>query len=105
MRVLKFIVDKQTIKPDPTCNFEGLVKGSSGYLKASFSFSPEWNSCKVAASFWKMDSEYPVLLQNNQCQIPAEALAGNFVGISVTGIKDNGNFVITSNKIIISQRG
>ncbi len=38
MRILKFIVNKQKIRPDPTCDFSGLIKGTSGYLKASFSF-------------------------------------------------------------------
>lgn len=105
MRILKFKVEGQKIYPDPNCDFSGLVKGTSGYLQAAFSFSPEWNGCKIAASFWRMDKEYPELLQNNQCEIPPEALTWDYFGVSVTGIKDNGKFVITSDKITISQRG
>lgn len=51
MRILKFKVENQKIYQDPSCDFTGLVKGTSGYLKAFFSFSPEWNGCKIAASF------------------------------------------------------
>lgn len=41
MRVLRFIVNNQRIYPDPKCDFSGLVKGTTGYLKALFIFSPE----------------------------------------------------------------
>lgn len=105
MRILKFKVENQKIYQDPSCDFTGLVKGTSGYLKAFFSFSPEWNGCKIAASFWRMDKEYPILVQNGQCEIPSKALAWDYFGGSVTGIKDNGKFIITSDKITIPQRG
>lgn len=105
MRILKFLVNGQKIECDPSCDFSGIVKGTSGYLKALFSFSPEWNGCKVAASFWRMEKEYPVLLKNGICEIPAEALTWNYFDVSVTGIKNDGNYVITSGKITIPQRG
>jgi hypothetical protein len=34
LRVLDFIVSGQTVKPDPLCDFDGIVAGSSGYLQA-----------------------------------------------------------------------
>ena len=105
MRILKFIVNKQKIRPDPNCDFSGLVKGTSGYLKASFSFSPEWTGCKVAASFWRMGHEYPVLVQNGQCEIPPEALTWDYFSVSLMGMKDNGNYILTTDKILVSQKG
>ena len=105
MRILKFIVNKQKIRPDPNCNFSGLVKGTSGYLKAHFSFSPEWNGCKIAASFWRMNHEYPVLVQNGQCEIPPEALTWDYFSVSLMGMKDNGNYILTTDKILVSQKG
>lgn len=105
MRVLRFIVNNQRIYPDPKCDFSGLVKGTTGYLKALFIFSPEWNGCKTAASFWKMEREYPVILKNNQCEIPTEALTWDYFSVSVTGVKDNGKYIITTGKTKVSQRG
>lgn len=105
MRVLRFIVNNQRIYPDPKCDFSGLVKGTTGYLKALFIFSPEWNGCKTAASFWRMEREYPVILKNNQCEIPPEALTWDCFFVSVTGVKDNGKYIITTGKTKVSQRG
>lgn len=105
MRTLRFIVNGQTINQDPDCNFTGLVKGSTGYLEASFAFSPDWVGCKKAASFWSLGNEYPVLLQNGRCVIPAEALKWDFFSVSVIGMKNNGKFVITTDKVHVVQRG
>ena len=70
-----------------------------------FIFSPEWNGCKTAASFWRMEREYPVILENNQCEIPPEALTWDYFSVSVTGVKDNGKYIITTGKTKVSQRG
>ena len=49
MRTLKFAVNAQRITSDPNCDFSGIVPGTAGYLKAHFSFSPEWSGMvKVA---------------------------------------------------------
>ena len=85
MRILKFIVNKQKIRPDPNCDFSGLVKGTSG--------------------FWRMDHEYPVLVQNGQCEIPPEALSWDYFSLSLMGMKDNGNYILTTDKILVSQKG
>lgn len=45
-RILKFIVNGQTIKTDPNCCFTGIVSGSEGCLIANFKFSSEWNVLK-----------------------------------------------------------
>lgn len=105
MRVLRFIVNNQRIYQDPKCDFSGLVKGTTGYLKALFIFSQEWNGCKIAASFWRMEKEYPVILKNNQCEIPKEALTWDYFSVSATGVKDNGKYIITTGKTKVSQRG
>lgn len=100
--MLNFHVEKQKISKSYGCDFSGIARGTSGYLKAAFSFSDEWNGCKKAASFWKLGKEYPALIINGQCEIPEEALTwGNFQ-VSVTGVRDN--FVITTNKVTVEQR-
>lgn len=106
MRTLKFIVNDQLIKEDPSCDFTGLVPGTEGYIRAEFSFSPEWNGCVKAAAFYSMlGKEYPaqLLKDGRSCMIPVEALALRSFKIRVVGKKDN--FKITTNKITVSQRG
>lgn len=41
MRILKFIVQAQTITMGPDCDFSGIVSGTQGYLQAQFNVSKE----------------------------------------------------------------
>lgn len=107
MRTLKFIIEKQIIKPDPNCDFEGLVPGSAGYLQAEFTFSPEWNGSVKVAGFSSpiTGKEYPpqILADGKTCIIPAEALVKRKFKIWVIGKKDNEN--LTTNKLEVEQNG
>ena len=106
MRTLKFIVGEFTIERDPNCDFTGLVPGTERYLKAEFSFSPEWNGYVKVASFHSMmGKEYKPqeLKDGKSCIIPAEALRKRAFRVRVVG-KKNGVKKIT-NKIIITQNG
>jgi hypothetical protein len=89
MRTLKFIVDGLQIKPDPNCDFTGLVLGTQGYLKAEFSFSKEWDGFVKVASFWKLNKEQPaqILKDGKSCIIPAEALDWTSFEVGVMGKK------------------
>ena len=106
MRILKFIVNDQTLTKDPNCDFEGIVPGTEGYLQAEFSFSSEWNGCrKVAAFYSRFGKEYqPQILEDGKtCMIPAEALTKARFKIQVLG-KKNGVGLVT-NKLEIVQNG
>lgn len=105
MRTLKFIVDDQIIRPDPNCDFDNLVPGSEGYLKAEFSFSPGWDGyVKVAAFYSPMGFEYmPQALVDNKCTIPAEALEKRVFKVQVVGGK--GDLRLRTNKLRIDQNG
>lgn len=103
MRTLRFIINGQTIKPDPTCDFSGLVPGSAGYLKAEFSFSKEWISTpKVVAFYSRLGNEYPpqALKDGRTCIIPKEALQKRFFKVQVLG--QNG---LVTDKLEIDQKG
>ena len=105
LRVLKFIVNKQDIKQDPKCDFDGLVPGTEGYLRAEFKFSKEWDGCVKAVGFYsRLGREFePQLLDTNDgCLIPSEALKGRVFSLKVIGKK--GDLKLTSNKIIIYQK-
>lgn len=106
MRTLKFIVEGQIIKQDPNCDFSNLVPGTEGYLRAEFSFSPEWNRCSKVASFWSaVGDEYPpqVLTDGKSCLIPAEATQRYAFKVGVIG--KNSNTKLITNKAIVKQTG
>jgi hypothetical protein len=107
LRVLKFIVKDQIIKPDPSCDFSGLVPGTEGYLLAEFSFSPEWDKCVKVATFWStMGKEYPaqLLKDGKACIIPAEALKRRIFKVQIIG-KSADSKRMTTNKVAVSQNG
>ena len=103
MRVLKFIVSGQQIRKDPSCDFEGLVPGTKGYLEAQFLFLEEWKGCKKAAVFSSLGLEYPVPIINGKCEIPEKALTRRMFSVKAVGTRDG--YRITTNKVEVSQDG
>ena len=102
MRILRFIANGQMLEPDPECDFTGLVSGTSGYLHAEFEFDNDWIGSRVAASFFSLDKEYPAIVENGVCEIPAEALSFRDFYVQLTGIRDG--YKITTNRQIVRQR-
>lgn len=106
MRTLRFIVDGQTIKQDPTCDFSGLFNCKNSNICAEFVFSSEWNSMTKVAAFWSMlNEEYEpqVIDENNTCVIPSEAFARAAFKVQVLGIK--GSKKLNTNKLVVLQTG
>lgn len=106
MRTLKFIVEGQTIMPDPSCDFSGLFPGKNKSIQAEFSFTPEWATRVKVAAFWSMmGAEFPPqkIEENSTCMIPVEALNKPAFKIQVLG-KYRG--VITpTNSLTVYQKG
>lgn len=110
MRTLRFIVDDDKIKQDPSCDFTGLFPGRNPNIKAEFIFSKEWDNTVKVAAFWSMlDNEYePQVLHDNSCIIPAEALARASFKVQVLGRKSKPAYskaTLTTNKLTIRQTG
>lgn len=106
MRTLKFIVDNLVIKPDPSCDFTGLVPDTEEYLQAEFSFSPEWNDyVKVAEFTSRLGREYPpqILEDGKTCIVPAAALKKRYFNIKILGKKDEKKMI--TNKVTVDQNG
>lgn len=106
MRTLRFIVDGQTIRQDPTCDFSGLFNSKSSDICAEFIFSSEWNGMTKVAAFWSMlNEEYEpqVIDENNTCIIPSEAFTRAAFKIQALGIKGSGK--LTTNKLVVLQTG
>lgn len=106
MRTLKFIVDGQTIRQDPSCDFSGLYPGTTGYLKAEFTFSGNWNGYTKVAAFWSpFGVEYPAqpLFDGNSCMIPTKALEKREFRVQIIG--KQGDTRLTTNKVSVIQNG
>lgn len=101
MRTLKFIITAQAITKDPDCDFSGIVSGTKGYLYAQFSFSKEWEGCRMAAVFRCLGKEYAQPVKNGRCEIPADALTWDRFSVRLVGQKEN--YRITTDEIIIQQ--
>lgn len=103
-RQLRFIVDGQSIVKDPNCNFDGIVSNTENYLEAVFSLSYEWKDCLVAASFYRINDEFPVLLSGNKCMIPKEALTWDYFDVALTGLNKRQGYSITTGKVRVVQK-
>ena len=105
MRTLRFIVEGETIRQDPSCDFSGLFPGRNPDVKAEFRFSPEWDSRVKVAAFWStLNVEYkPQEIKDNFCIIPSEALLRPIFKIQIFGKKHKN--VLTTNKLDIRQSG
>lgn len=107
MRTLKFIVEGQTVKHDPKCDFSGLFPGTENYIRLDFTFSPEWNNRVKVASFWSMfgkEYEPRKLDAGVSCLVPTEALARRAYKVQIIGKGPDGS-KITTEKITIHQNG
>lgn len=110
MRILRFLVNGQSIEQDPSCDFSGLFPGRNPDVRAKFVFSSEWkNSVKVAA-FWSMlGVEYePQVLVDDSCTIPVEALSRASFKIQVIGRKEmsaSNLTTLSTNKLTVRQTG
>lgn len=105
MRTLKFIVDGQTIKRDPDCDFSKIVPGSKGYLRAKFTFDGAWVGCEKIAVFKKRNTteQHPVQIVNNSCMIPDEVLVRRNFKMEVIGIKPG--YRLVTNGLEVKQDG
>ncbi len=101
MRLLHFNVNAQQITKAPDCDFSNIVAGTSGYLRAHFTFSPEWDDYVKIARFWRGETEHAVLIKNDECDIDPKALIGATFKVSVLG--QHGDYRITTNKVLVRQ--
>ena len=99
-RILAFKINRQRIEKNG--DFSGLVKGTRGYLQASFSYTTEWNGCKKAAVFLVDEKEYPVPVIQDKCDVPDEVAEKTFWELKLVGEKDE--FRITTNTVGVAQK-
>ena len=105
MRILEFEINGQNISKSKNCDFSGIVPGTSGYLKASFSFSAEWTGMVKVAEFRTHASSEPVSVPilNNECMVPGEVTGADRWYIKVIGKK--GTVIIPTGNCRVRQEG
>lgn len=103
MRFLTFNVDHQTLSKDLILdNFEGLHKGSSNYLKASFKCDESWNGVTKVAKFrFNGGEEYIALTNQNDCVIPDIVTKHELFKVSLVGV--SGSTEIQTNEELVRQ--
>lgn len=105
MRTLKFAVNAQRITSDPNCDFSGIVPGTVGYLKAHFSFSPEWAGMVKVAEFRKYLCDEPVSVPiiNGECAVPDTVTGGKAWYVKIVGKR--GGIIIPTGNCKVEQEG
>lgn len=69
-------------------NEQYIVTDSQNYISAQFEFSSEWDGMTKTAVFKGAGGSYCVLLRDDVCTVPHEALVSGF-SVSVFGVLDN----------------
>lgn len=105
MRTLKFAVNAQRITSDPNCDFSGIVPGTVGYLKAHFSFSPEWAGMVKVAEFRKYLCDEPVSVPiiNGECAVPGTVTGGKAWYVKIIGKR--GDVILPTCNCKVEQEG
>lgn len=103
VHTLAFSVNKQTLEKHE--GFERLVAGTSGYLRAAFSFSSDWVIYRDRAAVFTGPGglERRVDLKNNTCMVPDDIAACMSFKVHVEGESPVGA-VMRSGRVTVIQR-
>lgn len=102
MRNLNFRVTGQTLSKEG--DFDNIVVGSKGFLKACFAFNSDWKGFAKVAVFKSNNSdEVPAKINAaGECMIPDEVTDGAYISIKVVGKSKTGQ-LITSGTVSFIQ--
>ena len=99
-RILSFTVTGQHI--EKFSGFSGLVRGTKGYLQATFECSEEWKGCKKAAVFCADGEEYPVPIVDGKCDVPDEVAEKSNWKVKIIGKSET--FKILTDEAEVTQK-
>lgn len=96
MRNLNFNVSGQRLSKEG--DFDNIVVGSKGYLKAVFTFDPEWKGfARVAVFKPNSGNEIPVAIDaNGECLVPNEVTDCACISVKVVGKSKVGQIIVTN---------
>lgn len=95
MRNLNFKVSGQKLSKEG--DFDNIVVGSKGYLKACFAFNSEWKGfVKVAVFKSNNGDEIPVKINaSGECMVPDSVTDGAYINVRVIGKNSEGKIITT----------
>lgn len=95
MRDLNFKVSGQKLSKEG--DFDDIVVGSKGYLRACFAFNSEWKGfAKVAVFKPKDGDEVPAKINaSGECMIPDSVTDGAYIKVRVVGKNKDGQMITT----------
>ena len=82
MRTISFTITDQQITSTPISD---LIGNTKNYVKASFTFNSVWNDMLKVAIFTANSKQYPQIIENNECIIPAVVMSGEYFDVGVYG--------------------
>lgn len=92
------------IRPDPNCDFSGIVRGTSDYLAVQFSFSEEWATMVKVAEFYldkRKTEPVAVPILSNCCKVPTEVTGGSHWYVRIIGKRKEQ--ILTTNSAAVRQ--
>lgn len=103
MEQVKFKITKQSI----VCNRQSLVSDTQNVYECVFEFDDEWNGYQKWAVFKQDERAYKVLLDNDTCLMPNEAIVNQgYTQIGVYGLTEDRRYpTIWTNPPILVQLG
>lgn len=104
MRELRFVVKSDRLAKDPDCDFAGIQRGSSGFLRCVFRFSDGWEDYRKLAVFTSGGGlEEAVEIVDGGADVPAGVLVGRSLQVRVMGVKPGARF--TTNAVFLRLEG
>lgn len=103
MRILEFRVEGQRLRKSDSCDFNGIVPGTVGYLKLHFTFDGDWYDCNKICIFDTLTKSVPVKIENGYCLVPEEVSSSSNFYISLIGKKVGENYLVKTNKELVGE--
>lgn len=106
MRILPFVVNGQKLEKSDNESFESLIRGSTGYLKCSFTFDESWDGYTKAVEFLSTESsQYFFLNKDNTIDIPSNITSLPYFKVKLIGILDKESKFSTNAVLVKQKRG
>ena len=106
MKTLPFEVNGQKLEKSDNESFESLIRGSTGYLKCSFTFDESWDGYTKAVEFLSIESpKYFFLNKDNTIDIPSNITSLPYFNVKLIGILGKESKFSTNAVLVKQKRG
>ena len=100
MRELRFRADGMRLAR--IGDFGGITAGSSGFLRAEFELSEDYEGCEVIADFGSSErGSEAVFVRDGGCMVPSSVTGGRWWSVCLVAVRDG--LVVETNRVIVRQ--